>query len=496
MNKKFFTNLMLVFVAVCSLSMGAIAQMDTLPEPGPPRNSSIPKPAEKTLPNGLRVIVVQTKNVPIVTASMTVKSGGEADPGNLSGLADFAASLMTKGTKTRSATKIAEEIEFLGGFIGAGAGWDQSSVSTRVTNDKIDKAMAVLSDVVMNPAFTQEEIDRYSAQLLDDLAVRMKQPGQIANYVSSKIVFNNTTYSHPISGTPESVKRIKRDDIAKFYSENYVPGNSVLVFTGDILPATAFTLATKWFGKWKNPPAKTMGMVSRNPPFIDPPSDKKQKVKGITVIDLPNSGQAAVNFSKVSLTRNDPDYYKASVLNSLLGGGYSSRLNQEVRIKRGLSYGAGSNFSMRRDSGMFRMSCQTKNESAGEVAELFVTELEKLAKSDITSAELTPRKSVLTGNFGRDLATTFGLAGIVSNLAVYGLPLSQINSTIQNINAVSSNDVKTFATQKLTPNDGVIVIVGDYKLFSDDLKKRFEGIPVNVIPADKLDLESPDMMKK
>lgn len=142
------------------------------------------------------------------------------------------------------------------------------------------------------------------------------------------------------------------------------------------------------------------------------------------------------------------------------------------------------------------MSCQTKNESAGEVAELFVTELDKLAKAEITSAELTPRKSVLTGNFGRDLATTFGLAGIVSNLAVYGLPLSQINSNIQNINAISSNDVKSFAAQKLMPNDGVIVIVGDYKLFSDDLKKRFEGIPVNVIPADKLDLESPDMMKK
>lgn len=487
------SNFLTALLLTSLLNFSVLAQTETPPAPSAPRNFSIPKPVEKTLPSGLRVIVVQTKNVPIVTAEFVAKSGGETDPSNLYGLADFTASLMTKGTKTRSATQIAEEIEFLGGFIGSGAGWDQSSVSTRVTSDKIDKALGILSDVVQNPAFSQEEIDRYREQLLDSLTVQMTQPGSIAGYVSSRLIYGRLPYSHPISGTPESVKRIAKKDIEKLHKQNYVPYDAILVFTGDITPVAAFNLAGKWFGKWSVKGAT--GPVSRD--MIGAGSDPSAyKVKGITVVDLPNSGQAAVNFAKLSIARIHPDYYKANVLNSVLGGGYSSRLNLEVRIKRGLSYGANSNFTMRESGGSFRMSCQTKNESAAEVAELFVAELERMAKADVPDAELVPRKSVLTGDFGRELATTGGLADIVGNLAVYELPLTDINSYIQNVNGVKSDEIKSFAAKNLSPNMGYIVIVGDYKLFSDDLKKRFGNTPVTVIPVDKLDLESPNLMKK
>ena len=473
------------------LTISGFAQMETPPAPSAPRNFALPAPVEKTLPNGLRVIVVQTKNVPITTAQLFVKSGGEVDPQNLSGLADFTASLLTKGTKTRTATQIAQEIEFLGGSIGAGAGWDYSNVSTRVTSDKIDKALAVLSDVIQNPAFSQEEIDRYRDQLLDDLAVQMKQPGAIANYVSSRKIFasgGGADYGHPLGGTPASVGRIKQADIVNFHKNYFSPGNSVLVFTGDIAPQTAFNSAAKYLGNW----SKSVGGGNTMASSTAAVANKKtgNSVKEILVIDLPNSGQAAVQFVKTGLARRDPDYFKANVLNSVFGGGYSSRLNQEVRIKRGLSYGAGSSFGMRRNAGIFRITTQTKNESAAEVAELYLQELSRIAAGDLPDAELTPRKSVLTGNFGRNLATTGGLAQIVGELAVYGLPLSEINSYIQNVNSVSPNDVKSFADNRLTPNDGVIVIVGDYKKFSEDLKKRFANTPINVIQADKLNLES------
>lgn len=493
--KKSKFKISLSFLIITLLSVTGLVNAQ-LPEPSASRSFSMPKPVEKTLPNGLRVIVAQTKNVPIVTAQLLIKSGGEADPNNLAGLADFTASLLTKGTKTRSATQIAEEIEFLGGFIGAGAGWDSSNVSVRVTTDKVDKALTVLSDVVMNPTFKQDEIDRYREQLLDGLAVQMKQPGTIASNVSNKLAFGSTSsYSHPLGGTPESVQRIKQSDLAAFHNEHFRADNAVLVFTGDITAAQAFILANKYFAKMPKLVASgggTGGGVGMGSGTTSAGGTLRQ----IVVVDLPNSGQAAVNYVQSSISRSSNEYYKANVLNSILGGGYSSRLNQEVRIKRGLSYGAGTSFGMRRGAGVFRMSTQTKNESAAEVAELFVQELNKMGTGDLSDSELAPRKSVLTGDFGRNIATTDGLAGTIGSLAVYNLPLANINSYIQSVNSVTTNDVKTFANNNLTADKGVIVIVGDAGKFMDDLKKRFGKTPIRVIPADKLDLESDNLEKK
>lgn len=487
---KSYTFYLLPFTLLIPFTLFA---QDQLPPPSAPKVVSLPKPVEKTLPNGLRVIVAQTKNVPIVTAQLLIKSGGESDTGNLSGLADFTASLLTKGTKSRSATQIAEEIEFLGGSIGAGAGWDSSNISVRVTNDKTEKALTVLADTVMNPTFKQDEIERYREQLLDSLSVQMKQPGAIAGNVANKLAFGpQSMYSHPLTGTPESVQRIKQSDLFDFHQTHYTSDNAVLVFTGDIVPAQAFLLASKHFGKMKK--SKPRAMLG-DPAFAETPRNINE-LKEIVVVNLPSSGQAAVNYIQPSIERGNGDYYKASVLNSVLGGGYSSRLNQEVRIKRGLSYGAGSSFGMRRAAGVFRMSTQTKNESAAEVAELFVQELIKMGTSDIVEAELTPRKSVLTGEFGRNVATTDGLAGTIGSLAVMNLPLSDINSYIQQINSVSAAEVKTFAKNNLTADKGVVVIVGDSKIFMDDLKKRFPKTTIRIIQADKLDLESDTLEKK
>lgn len=470
-----------------------------IPEPAAPRSFSMPQPVEKTLPNGLRVIVAQTKNVPIVSVGLLVRSGGERDPKELAGLADFTASLLTKGTKTRSATQIAEEIEFLGGVIGSNSGWDSSGVTIRVTSDKVEKALTILSDVVLNPTFAQEEIDRYRDQLLDNLSLQMKQPGAIATNVSNKLAFGKySIYSHPINGTPESVQRIKQSDLVKFHQDKYLADNAVIVFTGDISSETAFQLAEKYLSQMPKSVSSGIGTGSGSGAGSGSGINdiEKGKLQNIVVVDLPNSGQAAVQYVQPSLRRRSPNYYEANVLNSVLGGGYSSRLNQEVRIKRGLSYGAGSSFGMRRDGGIFRMSTQTKNESAGEVAELFIQELNKIGTSDLSENELTPRKSVLTGGFGRNVATTDGLAVTIGNLAVNYLPLSDINSYIQNTNAVTADAIKTFAAGNLTADKGVIVIVGDSKKFMDDLKKRFPSTNIRVILADKLDLESDNLEKK
>lgn len=460
------------------------------PAPGTPKSVSIPAVKEKTLPNGLTVAVVESKNVPLVTVQLLVKSGAETEMMEKAGLADMTASLLTKGTKTRSATQIAEEMEFLGGVINTGAGWNNSTVFVNVMSEKLDQALAIMADAVLNPAFKPEEIDLLKSQTLDGLTYNLTQPGFLANYVAAKYSFGE----HPAGGTPESVKAVSREDIVGFHQKHYVPQKAVLIFTGDISAEKANELATKYFGSWKNSSSgagrgsgKGSGDGSVKP---------KETVKRILVLDLPNSGQAAVSYAKDldSIGRTSKGYYPASVLNSLLGGGYSSRLNQEIRIKRGLSYGAGSSFGWRLAGSNFSTRTQTKNESAAEVAELVIAEINKLSEGEIADAELNPRKLVLTGGFGRSLETTTGLAGAISDLYSFGIPASELNSYMKSVQTVSDVQIKTFAGENLKGGD--IIIVGDYNVFKDDLAKRFPNTKVEVIKAEELDLNSENLRKQ
>jgi zinc protease len=467
---------------------------ETPPAPAAPRSVSIPAVKDSKLSNGLSVAVVERKSVPLVTVELLVKSGAAAESSNKAGLADITTSLLTKGTKTRNATEIAEALEFLGGSINTGAGWNNSVVVVTVTSDKLDKALEIMSDVVLNPSFKQEELDLLKSQAMDGLTYNLKQPGFLASYVASKYTFGE----HPAGGTPESLNAISQADVAAFHAANYQPSSSVLIFAGDVSDKTANELAQKYFGKWKGPSGGS-GSASNAETF----DSGKTTPRRMLVVDLPNSGQASVNYlvranvGRVAagtgprVTSNE--YFPASVLNSVLGGGYSSRLNQEIRIKRGLSYGAGSGFSWRYSGGNFSTRTQTKNESAAEVAELVLAELKRLSDTDVDSSELVPRKSVLTGNFGRNLEKTSGLAAAIADLYTFGLPASELNSYMSNVNAVTDAQIRSYASKNLGGGD--LVIVGDYSIFKDDLAKRFPGMKIDVIKAADLDLSKEDLRK-
>ncbi|HEY0172947.1 MAG TPA: pitrilysin family protein, partial [Pyrinomonadaceae bacterium] len=222
---------------------GAATPQETPPAPAAPRSVNVPKPAERTLANGLRVIVIENHATPLVGAQLMVKNGGEVDPAELSGLADMTAELLTKGTKTRTAPQIAQEIEALGGVIGSGAGWDASRASVNVIASKTEPAMTILADVVRNPVFKEEEIERLRQQYVDNLSVGMNSPGTLASWVASRVVFGGSPYGHPVSGTPESIPRIKREDVVRLHSNFYRPDNAVLVIGGDIKADDAFKLA-------------------------------------------------------------------------------------------------------------------------------------------------------------------------------------------------------------------------------------------------------------
>lgn len=475
-------------VAGWAQQTAAPVPQETPPPPAAPRSVNIPKPDEKTLQNGLRIVVIEDHDVPLVSAQLLVKNGGEVDLAHLSGLADMTASLLTKGTKTRSAPEIAEQIEALGGAIESGAGWDASRATISVMSPGIEAALVILADVCRNPVFNDEEIERLRQQYLDSLSVTLRQPGSLAGLVAARVVFGDDNYGHPLSGTPESLARIKRADIVRLHSQFYRPDNAVLVIGGDIKGADAFKLAERVFGDWAKPEeALTRVGVVVGGRMTNP--NEKQRV---VVIDMPDAGQAAVVLAREGISRKDPDYFRGIVTNAVLTG-YSGRLNQEIRIKRGLSYGASSRLEARRDGGTFVASAQTKNTSGAEVASLLLGELSRLSNEPVAAAELVPRKAVLTGGFGRALETTEGLVGQLASLSLYGLSLGEINNYMSNVQAVTPADIQKFANGPISVKNANIIIVGNAKDFLEPLRKQFPN--VEVIPVAELDLNSATLRK-
>lgn len=475
---------MLAFLPFALLSLAASvfsqAPQATPPPPSAPRTVQLPRPVEKTLPNGLRVVVVQRSQVPLISAQVLIKSGGEVDPADLSGAVDMMATLLSRGTTTRSATQIAEAIEALGGTINSSARWDSSVVGLDVMSARIGPAMEIMADVVRNPAFKDEEIDRLRRQYLNNLKVSLGQPGAVARFAAARLVYRDSPYGHPLSGTPETLPRIKREDITRLHSMLFRPDNAILVIGGDISAADGFAIAQKYFGDWEKPVTEMPKMA-----LIIPPSEPGSR--RILVIDMPGAGQAAVYAVRSAINRSSPDYFRGIVSNAILSG-YSGRLNWEIRVKRGLSYGAGSALDTRRAAGSFTASAQTKNESGAEVATLTLAEISKLASGDVPDSELTTRKASLNGGFARGLETTGGLVGQVSALAIYGVSFDQINQFVGSVQAVKADDVKAFAAKNLNVDSTSIIVAGDASKFLPALQKAFPH--VEVIKASELDLNS------
>ncbi len=437
-------------------TLAAEGQREALPPVGAAIAPVLPKPAEKTLANGLRVIVAHSSDLPLVSADLTIRTGGWADPAGLSGVAGMTADMLTEGTKTRSAREIARQTEALGANLESGAGLESSSVSLNMMPEKLSTGMAIMADVARNPAFAADELERDRAQTLDGLRVAYQEPGQISASAAAPVVFAGTPFGHVPAGTPGSIARIKPGDLTALHTAWYRPDNAVLVLTGDITPEQGFALAEKTFGGWAKPATRLA------PAPVIAPAGKPRAI----VIDLPGTGQAAVNLAKPGIARSDPDYYPGIVANTLLGGGYSSRLNLEIRVKRGLSYGASSALSANRTTGSFRAAAQTKNETAPQVLDLIVEQMAQLGATAATVDELTARKANLVGSYGRNLATTGGLANTLGNLALYGVPLDEITRYTTRVEAVTPAQVQAFAARVLDPAKASVIIAGDAKTFA------------------------------
>ncbi len=462
---------------ITTFTLAAEGVREQPPAAGAPVDARIPAATQQTLANGLRVIVAPNRALPLISADFRIASGASADPANRAGLAGMTGDLLTRGTTTRSATEIARQIESLGAGIESGAGVDSSAVSLQTRSDRVNEAFTVFADVARNPAFAQEELDRAKSEALDGLQVALSQPGPIAGFAMARAIYGTAPYGAIAS--PTSLGAISREDMASYHNTYWRPDNAVLVITGDVSAEEGMALAQRYFGDWARPSAAL--------PARPDATAYAASVRTI-VVDLPDTGQAAVSMGLRGVARTDADYFPLLVANNVLGGGYSARLNTEIRIRRGLSYGASSSLQARMAPGPIVASAQTRNDAAVQVYELMRAEIERIAAQPAPAAELTARKAVLIGGFGRTIETTAGLAGQISTLALYGLPPERLGTYVADVTAVTPEQAQAAAQRYFNAANADVVVVGDAQHFYDGLRRVRPN--AERIPASELNLDT------
>jgi len=453
------------------------------PPPAPAKEVRFPSFEQKTLANGLRVVVIEQHEQPLVSLRMVLKAGKSFEPAGKAGLADATAALLTKGTATRSAQQIAEAIDAVGGNLAANAGIESGFANAEVTSDQLDLGFELLSDIVLHPAFPQDELDRWRRQALSNLQIQMQRAGYLADTALVRTLFGDHPYGRPGNGTPESLQGLTRDDIAAFHKRQYVPNETLLAVVGDVKPADAFARVERAFGGW--PKGETAAL-----PAVEAPRRQGHR---IIVIDKPDAVQTEIRLGQIGIAFRDPDLYTAEVYNSVLGSSASSRLYLEVRQKRGLSYGAGSFFIEPTQPGWFEASTFTKTDTTVQALEVSLDVLRGLQKDLVPESELKASKTYITGAFPLEIETADGIAGKVLEAMKYGYGREFLESYDDRISKVSAADLQRFARERIHPDDLVIVLAGKAATFSAALKAKFGAF--ETIPAAELDFLRADLRR-
>jgi zinc protease len=414
--------------------------------------------------------------------TMVFRGGAATDPRGKAGLATLAADLATRGTATRSAQQIATELESLGASIGAGAGPDGISVFVSAPATNLEAAGRVLADIVQNASFPADEVERQRTRAIDGLGVAMKDPGALASMVVQPVVYGGAPYGSLPGGTTTSLKALTRDDFVGAYRTWWHPANAALVVSGGIDPQAAAAMTQRLFGNWRGQGPAPVVPTAR--------AGDAQKVRTV-VVDLPGAGQAAVVAAVRGIDRADPDYYNLVVANAILGSGSNGRLFEEVRTKRALSYGANSSLPARADDALLTASAQTKNESAADVAKIFLDELDRLGKQPLTADEIEKRKTFVSGIYTLQTETGAGFGSTLAGLIQQGMSPSEAVRYLQNIETVTPAAASKAAARLSAADRATLVIVGDSSKFID--KVRALRPDVEVISADQLNLDVPTL---
>jgi zinc protease len=454
------------------------AQRVQPPAAGRPVSPVLPAVVERTLRNGMRLVVIERHALPIVTSYLVANGGSSTDPDGRAGLAEMTAGLLTEGTTSMNATQVAAAIEGLGGAIGGDASRDGMFLSLTVKSDETVPALRIFADSAMHPAFAQAELERQRTQALDGLKVSFTSPESLVPMVGARVVYGEGPYGKPAEGTQASLRALTRDDILRGYQARWRPDAVTLVMAGDVSADQAERLGNEMFASWRAP----------STPVAPLPAAAAPVAPRTVVVDLPQTPQSAVMVARVTINRKDPRYYPMLVANAALGGGFSARLNQEVRVKRGLAYGASSSFQARRAPGPLSAYTQTKNATVPEVIDLMRSEMRRMGTEPVPAAELEARKASLLGSYGRQIETTDGLAGYAAGLVLQDVPLTEMARFSPSITAVSADQVLAVSKTLIDPAAASIVVVGNAGEFLPRLKAG--GTTPEVVPVGQLNLDS------
>jgi zinc protease len=453
------------------------------PRPLQAKSVQFPPYEMHTLPNGLRVVVVQQHEQPVVSLRLLVRAGAAQDPKEKAGVATLAAALLDQGTATRTASQIADQIDYIGGGLGTGAGTDLSFVNVLVMKDSFDFALTLLSDVVRNPSFTPEELERQREQVLSGLKVSYEDPDYVANAVMDRLIYGFHPYGRPSSGTPESVAAITREDLVKFHDTYFAPNNAILAVVGDLAPDEAMAGVTKIFSDWKQKDVPT-------PAMIEPP----QPTRRVIVVDRPSAVQTEIRVGQIAIPRNHPDYLALNVAINILGGEGGNRLQGVLRSDRGLTYGASADLNTYKRAGGIIADTDTRTETTTEALRVVVDEFARLQKEPVADVELTSAQAYLAGNFPLKIETPDSIAMQVLNAIFYELDVKELQNFPERVNAITPADIQRVSQLYLKPARLSVVLVGDASKFASQLKGvGFDDVELITLP--ELDLTTVDFRK-
>lgn len=430
------------------------------PELGPPPKVSLPPIVTRQLPNGLKLMIVEHHELPIADFILLVGSGGTSDPTGKMGVANLTAIMLREGTTTRKSLEIADQMAFLGVRLSTGSSWESSSLSLHTPTAQLDSALALFADIALRPSFPANEFDRIKKTRLTELLQLRDQGPAIANIAYPAIVYGSShPYGARLLGTEESVTGLSVPDLQSYYASNFRPNNSTLIVVGDVTPAQIEQKVNQYFGGWSRGDVTPVT-------YSDPP---KAGATTIYLIDKPGAAQSSFRIATVGVPRSTKDYFALTVMNTILGGSFTSRLNNNLRETKGYTYGARSQFDMRRSAGPFIASAEIVAAKTDSALIEFMKELNAIRQS-VPAEELSKAKRYLQLQLPSDFETTPQIAGALVPVALYGLPLDYYNNYVQNIEAVTSADVERVARQYVNPGSLAVVIVGDRKSIEPVLK--------------------------
>jgi zinc protease len=449
-----------------------VIDRSTPPSPGDPRPYHFPRVTRRTLDNGLKLLVAENHNAPLVSMRTIARSGADQDSADLAGLSSLTADLLDEGAGSRDGIRLAEDAGLLGASIGTGADWDASYISADVLSRNLDPTIELFADVNRRPLFPAESLERVRTERLMEILQQRNEPSSIAGKRFANLLYGSGAYGNSLSGNAESIGRITLDDVRRCYEASYIPNNAAVVVSGDVDTAAVLERLTAAFEGWEARPAPVRKDVA----------PKAFSENRIYLIDRPAAVQSEIRIGHLGVHRGTEDYFPLSIMNALLGGVFNSRINLNLRERHGYTYGARSTFAFRKQAGPFVVSAPVRNEVTRESVNEMLAELRRIRSGDVEARELDDTKNYLIGVFPAMVQTAGDVAGRLLDMELYDLPQDYFDRYRENIAAVGKDDVERVAKKYIDPDHMIIVIVGNAAQIREPLGEL--GYPLHEMDID------------